>query len=214
MRKMAPWIYATVILLTGASSVIDNNTLEQTNANGSAVVLQTIASLQQSGVLGNDNELLRRIAYVETWDGKLTNASSDGGIWAVRENKFLQTQNLEINVQLSEKFDQIYNTFGINWTSVQWRDLQQPLHSMIATRLVLFLIPHEIPPAYDIDAQARFWLQYYNPDGDENDIIGVSIALQGIIITLVLDDVICTAAINLVGSYPHYTLSFCRRYIR
>ena len=98
MRKMALWIYATVILLTGASSVIDDNTLEQTNANGSAVVLQTIASLQQSGLLGNDNELLRRIAYVETRDGKLTNASSDGGIWVVRENKFLQTQNLEINV--------------------------------------------------------------------------------------------------------------------
>ena len=65
MRKMAPWIYATVILLTGASSVIDNNTLEQTNASGSAVVLQTIASLQQSGLLGNDNELLRQIVYVE-----------------------------------------------------------------------------------------------------------------------------------------------------
>ena len=175
------WICVTVAQLAIANS---SNILYQTNATGSAVVLQAIASLQQSGVFGNDNELLRRIAYIETRDGKLTSASNDGGIWAVRESKFLQTKNLDNNIL--QKIDQIQMPFGINWTSVQWRDLCMPIYSMIAARLVLHLTPHEIPPANDLEAQARFWVQYYNPDGDEDEFIGASSALQGILILILI----------------------------
>ena len=50
---------------------------------------------------------------------------------------------------------------------------------MIAARLVLYLTSSDIPPANDLKAQARFWVQYYNPEGDENDFIGLAIALQG-----------------------------------
>ena len=88
------WICVIIVLLAthgGSAMHMHNTILYQINANGSAVVLQTIGSLQQCEVLGNDNELLRRIAYVETRDGTLTTDSNDGswGIWAVRENKFL-----------------------------------------------------------------------------------------------------------------------------
>ena len=38
--------------------------LNQTNANGSAVVLQAIGTLQQSGVFGNDNGILRRMGHL------------------------------------------------------------------------------------------------------------------------------------------------------
>ena len=148
----------------------------QTNATGSAVVLHAIGSLQQSGVFENDNEILRRIAYVETRDGKL---ARDGGIWAVMENKFIQIKNSGYNIQLQEKIIQIQNSFGINWRSVQWRDLGIPLYSAIAARLVLYLTPRDIPPANDLKAQARFWVMYYNPDGDEDNFVGVSSALQG-----------------------------------
>ena len=166
------WICITIAHFTVASPGF------QTNVNGSAVVLHAIASLQQSGVFENDNELLRRIAYVETRDGKL---AGDGGIWAVTENKFVQIQNLGSNIQLQEMVIQIQNGFGINWTSVQWSDLRIPLYSAIAARLVLcYLAPHDIPPANDLKAQARFWVQYYNPEGDENEFIRVSSALQGI----------------------------------
>ena len=151
------------------------STLYQINATGPAVVLQAIATLQQLGVFGNDNEILRRIAYVETRDGKLT--INDGGIWAIREDKFLLIQNLEnISIHLSE---QIQNSFGINWISVQWRDLRIPLYSAIVARLILYLIPSDIPPANDLKAQATFWATYYNPEGSQNDFIGASAALQG-----------------------------------
>ena len=69
------------------------STLYQINATGPAVVLQAIATLQQSGVFGNDNKILRRITYVETRDGKLT-ISNDGRIWAVREDKFFANPKL------------------------------------------------------------------------------------------------------------------------
>ena len=166
------WICITIAHFTVASPGF------QTNVNGSAVVLHAIASLQQSEVLENDNELLRRIAYVETRDGKL---ARDGGIWAVRENKFIQIQNSGSNIRLQEKIIQVQNSFGINWRSVQWRDLHiMPLYSAIAARLVLYLTSHDIPPANDLKAQARFWVHYYNSEGDEDEFIRVSSALQGI----------------------------------
>ena len=90
------WICATAAV--ASSATLNSNILYQINATGSVVVLQAIASLQQSAVFGSDHGLLRRIAYVETRDGKLTNvASNDGGIWAVREKKFLQTKHLDNN---------------------------------------------------------------------------------------------------------------------
>ena len=105
-----------------------------------------------------------------------TLASNDGGIWVVRENKFLQTKDLDNNAP----FQQIYRSFGINWTSVQWRDLYIPLYSAIAAHLALYLTSHDIPPANDLKAQTRFCVHYYNPEGDENEFTGLASALQGI----------------------------------
>ena len=62
---------------------------------------------------------------------------------------------------------------------MQWRDLHIPLYSAIAAHLVLYLTPHDIPPANDLKAQARFWVQNYNPQGDEDEFVRVSSALQG-----------------------------------
>lgn len=156
--------------------------LNQTNANGSAVVLQAIGALQQSGVFGNDNGMLRRIAYAETRDGtRRADASNDGGIWAVSESKFLQTQNIEANVRLPMKLQQIKEAFGIDWLQVEWEDLRMPLYSVIAARLVLYVAPRAIPPANDLQAQARFWVENYNPAGDEDEFIGASSGLQGIL---------------------------------
>ena len=133
--KMARVSSISVCICAVVAQLAVASTLYQINATGPAVVLQAIATLQQSGVFGNDNEILRQIAYVETRDGKLT-ILNDGGIWAVRADKFLLIQNLEnISIHLSE---QIQNSFGINWTSVQWRDLRIPLYSAITARLVLY----------------------------------------------------------------------------
>ena len=101
-------LVAQIIVAQGSGNII-----YQSNAKGSTVVLQAIGTLQQSGIFAieKDNELLQRISFVETRDGKVTNASTDGGIWAVRESKFLQTKLLEVNVQLPDKLQQIQNIF-------------------------------------------------------------------------------------------------------
>ena len=158
--------------------------LNQTNANGSAVVLQAIGTLQQSGVFGNDNGILRRIAYAETRDGTRADESNGGGIWAVSESNFLRTQNTEANVRLPMKLQQIKDAFGIDWLLVEWEDLRIPLYSIIAARLVLYIAPRAIPSANDLQAQARFWVDNYNPAGDEDEFVGVSSGLQGISVLL------------------------------
>ena len=169
---------AALVLLIAVNFVAGNNLLSQANANGSAVVLEVIGSLQQSGVFGDDNEMLRRIAYVETRDGTQP-SDTGGGIWAVSESRFLQTQNLQANARLPAKLRQIQVAFQIDWLQVQRRDLCEPLYSAIAARLVLYLAPRAIPSTNDLEAQASFWVKYYNPDGNEEDFTAVSSGLQG-----------------------------------
>ena len=173
------------LLINGNDTTVDYELdllLNQTNASGSAVVLQAIGTLQRSGVFGNDNGMLRRIAYAETHDGTWPDASNGGGIWAVSESKFLQTQNIEANVRLPMKLQQTEDAFGIDWLQVEWEDLRIPLYSVIAARLVLYVAPRAIPSANDLQAQARFWVENYNPAGDEDEFVGASSGLQGILL--------------------------------
>ena len=133
-------------------------------ANGSAVVLLTIARLQQTGIFADDNELLRRIAYVETRDGTVADTyrqGYDGGIWAVDQNVFLDTQNVDTHPRLRAKLAQIEDEFRIDWYSTDWRDLRKPLYSAISARLVLYNLPRAIPQADDISAQGELWAEYY-----------------------------------------------------
>lgn len=174
------------VMLAAVGSIVaqsSDDILYQSNANGSAVVLLVVGRLQQSGVFGNDNELLRRIAFVETRDGTLPDTFREGyngGIWAVDEAAFLGTKtNDASNVRLPAKLQQIRDHFEIDWTSVQWSDLRKPLHSAIAARLILYLAPRAIPPTNDLEAQAMFWVQYYNSDGDEADFAAISSGLEG-----------------------------------
>ena len=182
MTAVSRSLTAALMLLTAVNFAAGNNLLSQANANGSAVVLEAVGAIQRSGVFGDDNEILRRIAYVETRDGTQSTDTGGGilgGIWAVSESRFLQTQNLQANVRLPAKLKQIQAAFQIDWLQVQRRDLCEPLYSAIAARLILYLAPRAIPPANDLEAQARFWVQYYNTDGNEEDFTAVSSGLQG-----------------------------------
>ena len=154
----------------------------QEGSNGSAVVLLTIARLQQSGIFADDNELLRRIAYVETRDGTADNTyrqGYNGGIWAVDENIFNDTQNINIYPRLRAKFDQIRRQFNVDWCSVRWSDLRKPLYSAIAARLALYNFPRTIPKARDISAQAQLWADYYRQGGSLSEFVTVASELQG-----------------------------------
>ena len=154
----------------------------QEGSNGSAVVLLTIARLQQSGIFADDNELLRRIAYVETRDGTAENTyrqGYNGGIWAVDENIFNDTQNINIYPRLRAKFDQIRRQFNVDWCSVRWSDLRKPLYSAIAARLALYNFPRTIPKASDESAQAQLWADYYRQEGSVKEFVTVTSELKG-----------------------------------
>ena len=155
--------------------------------SGSAVVLLSIARIRQSGTFGDDNELLRRIAYVETRDGTTEGTyreGFDGGIWAVSRDAFLDTQDTDANPRLPGRFRAIRDQFEIDWPSVTWRDLRRPLYSAIAARLVLFIAPVRfIPRASDIAAQAEFWMRYYNPGGSTANFISAANELEGTQVT-------------------------------
>ena len=155
---------------------------ETVGANGSLAVLQAVARIQQSGVFGSDNDLLRRIAYVETRDGTLEDTFRDGyygGIWAVDEDKFLTTQMTNLNSRLPIKLQQIQEYLDIDWVEVSWMDFQKPIFSALAARLVLFLADRAIPPTSDLQAQADFWVEYYNQMGAVSEFVSLSSGLEG-----------------------------------
>lgn len=150
--------------------------------NGSAVVLLAVARIQQSGVFKSDNNLLRRIAYVQTQDGNAADTFREGyfgGIWAVSEAVFEHTQNLSSDSRLPAKLQEVNNQLNISWQEAQWRDLLNPLYSALAARLVLYLAGTDIPPTNDLQAQAIFWYQHYNPNGDLTEFVSQSRKLEG-----------------------------------
>ena len=84
--------------------------IRQDGASGPEAVLLAVARIQQSGIFGNDNDLLRRIAYVETRDGTLPDTFRDGyhgGIWAVDQAAFLRTQDTSVNSRLRAKISDV-----------------------------------------------------------------------------------------------------------
>ena len=161
---------------------IEDSEILQEGGSGSAVVLLSVARIQQSGSFADDNELLRRIAHVETRDGTAEDTyreGFDGGVWAVSREAFRNTQNTSANRRLRGRFEDIRNEFQIDWPLVTWRDLRRPLYSAIAARLVLFIAPASIPQTSDIPAQAEFWMRYYNPGGSTANFIAAASELEG-----------------------------------
>ena len=157
-------------------------TILREGGNGSAVVLLAIARLQQSGIFADDNELLRRIAYVETRDGTAENTyrqGYDGGIWAVDENVFRDTQRSDKNPRLRAKFSDMQKQFSVDWSSAKWSDLRKPLYSAIAARLVFYNAPRAIPLADDISGQAELWANYYRQGGSVSEFVTVANELEG-----------------------------------
>ena len=143
----------------------------QDRAKGSAAVLLSVGRIQQSGVF---NDILRRIAYVETRDGTLSETfreGYDGGIWAVDEDAFRSTQNTDVFARLPAKIEQIEELLQINWLDAEWSDLRKPLYSALAARLIIFnaSTSESVPPPDDLAGQAQFWVEYYNRNGEALD---------------------------------------------
>ena len=155
-----------------------NEAVLEEGASGTAVVLLSVAHIRQAAIFMDDNELLRRIAYVETRDGTTVD---EGGIWAVTEAAFESTKDTS-NVLLAQKHELILQQFNIAWQSAQFSDLRRPLYSALAARLVLFVAPQAIPSDTDVTGQAEFWRENYNTDGSVDEFIVATGELQGILI--------------------------------
>ena len=171
-----------LVLLAILQACFCQVTIETAKASGPSAVLLAVARIQQSGAFGSDNDLLRRIAYVETRDGTLENTFRDGyfgGIWAVDEQDFLKTQNTQMNSRLPAKLQQIESLLKINWAEVSWMDLQKPIFSALAARLILFLADSTIPPTNNLQAQAEFWVRNYNQMGVPSEFVSLSGGLEG-----------------------------------
>ena len=141
----------------------------QPEANGTLVVQACLAKISQSSIFStNDQQMLRRIAYVETHDGAdadtYTN-TSNGGIWQLRETKYTATKNTGSNTQLQQQVQGISTSFGINWLTTQWVDLRKPFYSALAARLYMQVITASIPLASDVSSQGTYWANYYTSSG-------------------------------------------------
>ena len=91
----------------------------------------------------------------------------------VDENMLLTTQSQAAKSYLQNNFIDIKSAFGIDWTQVTWQDLRMPFYSGLAARLYLHYSGRNeqagIPR--DLESQAKFWVKYYRPAGDEDHFI-------------------------------------------
>ena len=141
----------------------------QPETNGTLVVQACLAKISQSSVFSrNDQQMLRRIAYVETHDGTDADTyakTSNGGIWQLSEAKYTATKNTGSNTQLQQQVQGISSNFSINWLTTQWVDLRKPFYSALAARLYMQVITASIPLASNVSSQGNYWANYYTSSG-------------------------------------------------
>ena len=149
----------------------------QEGTNGSAVVSACLSRLRDSEIFPSDNEMLRRIAYVETGDGNSPDtyrANYHGGIWALDEYLFDETQDVASHESsLTSLYQEIQTKFSIDWSTVEWYDLRKPLYSALAARIYLSNVSTPIPISSLIQSQATYWVTYYNPFAAESTFVTV-----------------------------------------
>ena len=177
MTSVGYALLLAAVFCSQATAVEVNEAVLEEGASGTAVVLLSVTYIRQATIFPDDNQLLRRIAYVETRDG-ISSVDNEGGIWAVSEAAFESTKNTS-NVLLALKHELILQQFSIAWQSVQLSDLRRPLYSALAARLALFTAPRAIPNDTDVTGQAEFWRDNYNTDGSVGEFIRAIMELQG-----------------------------------
>ena len=112
-----------------------------------------------------DNEFMKRVAYVMSEFGR--DMKNNGGIWQVTPAAFEDTMDTRAHKRLPGKYERIFKAFGIDWNSVQYKDLDKPFYSALAARLYLSNFPEYIPPVHQLHDQALYWkLKYMAGSGD------------------------------------------------
>ena len=181
-------VFIVFSVLLGIVQCQGQDLTTQPGTNGSAVVSACISRVQQSGIFTSDNEMLRRIAYVETDYGNNENtyrSDYDGGIWAVNEDIFNETKNTASYSILTSLHQSIQSNFSIQWSSVEWNDLRKPLYSALSARLYFYTVSASIPISSNIQSQATYWMTYYNTAGSASyfvTLVNELLAMDGMLI--------------------------------
>ena len=133
--------------------------------SGEDVVNLCIEKIHASGIASIDSVFLRRVAFVMSHDGKPPfPLYTDGGIWQVSLFAFRETQNVKLHAHLKEKFEKIFEIFGIKWSKAERSDLAIPMYSSIAASLYMSNFDEGIPPACNVEEQADYWWNIYMRD--------------------------------------------------
>ena len=142
------------------------------------MVEAVLKRLEDSCIFPPDHGFMRRIAYVETRDGKnisenanVTNEHERVGIWALseymvnsmRHQLILHSHKTKYD-SLAEYSEQIYRKFGVNMTGDERLNLTIPLVSGIATRFYLHYLSvlRNVELPYNLTRQASFWASNYS----------------------------------------------------
>ena len=142
---------------------------EGMSTSGSEVVNYVLEIIECSGVFEDDQNFMRRLAYVETKDG--TEGQGTTGMWNVTL-KHLEAMNYIVvlgNANISEVASQICTELGVDITravrSPNSQDLSNPLVSGVVARFYLHYVTvvngQQIQPAEDVSGQATFWKSYF-----------------------------------------------------
>jgi receptor-type tyrosine-protein phosphatase Q len=170
LRKCIPFLVVSVNVVL--AQAVDDTVIE--NAMGTDVVIATVSRIEKEEIFPWDKRLLRRIAYVETADGESPPSSgNDGGIWNVALEDFERTQDdpelADIRKEVNAAFSSDFISSNVrSWEFLAYRDLNRPLWSALAARLLIHKAEKsvDVPTASDISGQAVFWKTYYNEAGD------------------------------------------------
>ena len=155
-----------------------DRTLED-GATGEDVVKATADKIRESGIFGDDHDFLRRMAKVESDNGREMGL---GGIWRVDfgilkdMDKFILSQQETPTLQ-SQFEEHFCFSWSANVTPIEYRAMDVPLYSALTVMVYLSSIGQNI--SQNIEQQAEFWTKHLNRNGDKQEFISISRSLRG-----------------------------------
>ncbi len=184
-NKMQQLAYLSFLLYIATTVIKCEDLTVVPEQKGTNVVVASLAKISESRIFSKDDQqILRRIAFVETADGldetTYLGTNNNGGIWQLSEDKFDVTKSGTTSKTLMQKINDI---FKINWETTTWADLRKPFFSALASRLYLELVLAErgieYPFSTDIPLQSQFWKEVFtNSDKVEADYAAGTIKLN------------------------------------
>jgi hypothetical protein len=145
-------LLGVTLLITFVASQTDL-TLEP-KAKGVDVTDACLRKMKRSRVFPEDHSFMRRCALVESSFGDKEFTYRDkyfGGIWQLDQFNFEKTKNST----LDSYHTSIFNHWGINWTTVTWKDCLKPFYSALATRLYFLSLGSPLPGTVEEQASAN-----------------------------------------------------------